>query len=385
MMQEIPAGIISSDGHVCEPANCYIDYIEPKYRDVAPRIVEQPDGTDAFVVHGMKRPIPLGFIDGAGFTVTERNNRAAKIRFPDIREGAYGGRARIPYMDQDGIAAEAIYASIGMGLCMHRDPDYKNACMLAYNRWLQAMCSEAPNRILGLAQTAVLSVDSAIEDFRRAKDMGMVGMMMPGRPIYEDYDHADYDALWECATDLGLPICFHILTSRDGSLNMPHRGHEMNNFLGIIRAVQDVVGLMVLGGVFERHPRLKLVCAEGDAGWMPHYMYRMDHAARINAEGGIIDGLSKLPSAYIKRNVWMTFQDDPTAFHAADIMPHQQLLWASDFPHTDSTWPHSQQLLADHAAHITEEQRQDIMRENAAKLFNLPAGKKSWRMHEAPV
>jgi len=142
---------------------------------------------------------------------------------------------------------------------------------------------------------------------------------------------------------------------------------------------------MVLGGVFERHPRLKLVCAEGDAGWMPHYMYRMDHAARINAEGGIIDGLSKLPSAYIKSNVWMTFQDDPTAFHAVDIMPHQQLLWASDFPHTDSTWPRSQQLLADHAAHITEEQRQDIMRENAAKLFNLPAGKKSWRMHEAPA
>ena len=154
MMPEIPVGIISADGHVCEPPHCYIDYIDPKYRDIAPRIVEQPDGTDAFVVHGMKRPIPLGFIDGAGFGVTERNERAKRAKFSDIREGAYGGHARIPYMDQDGIAAEVIYASIGMGLCMHRDPDYKNACMQAYNLWLQTMCSEAPNRILGLAQTA---------------------------------------------------------------------------------------------------------------------------------------------------------------------------------------------------------------------------------------
>ena len=79
----------------------------------------------------------------------------------------------------------------------------------------------------------------------------------------------------------------------------------------------------------------------------------------------------------------MTFQDDPTAFHAAHTMPHQQLLWASDLPHTDSTWPRSMQLLADHAADVSEAQRQDIMRENVAKVFNLPAGRKSWRMHDA--
>jgi predicted TIM-barrel fold metal-dependent hydrolase len=377
----IPRGIISADGHVCEPPNCYVDFIDPKFRDVAPRMVEQPDGTEAFVVHGMKRPFAIGFIDGAGLSVRERVERARRIKFSDIREAAYSGRARVEYMDRDGIAAEIVYASIGMGLCMHRDPAYKDACMKAYNRWLQAMCSEAPERVFGLAQTAVLDVDSAIDDFRRAKEMGMVGMMMPGHPVYEDYDHCDYDALWECAEDLGLPICFHILTSREGSLTMPHRGHEMNNFLAIIRAVQDVVGLFVLGGVFERHPRLKLVCAEGDAGWMPHYMHRMDHAARFNSENGIIKGLSKLPSEYIKSNVWMTFQDDPTAFNSLHQMPYTQLLWASDFPHTDSTWPRSRQLLAEHTAHLSEEQRQAIMRDNTARLFGLPAGSESWRMN----
>lgn len=381
----IPAGIISADGHVCEPPNCYVDYIDPKYRDRAPTVVEQPDGTEAFVVPGMKRPIALGFVDGAGFGVRERNERAKTMRFADVRPAGYVGRERLPFMDADGLAAELIYASVGMGLSMHRDADYKDACMKAYNRWLADMCADAPNRIFGLAQTAVLSVDAAIEDFTRAREMGMVGMMMPGDAIHEDYDHPDYDALWECAVDLDLPICFHILTSRAGSINAATRGHRLNNFLGIIRAIQDVVGMMTLGGVFERHPGLKLVVAESDVGWLPHYMYRMDHAARINAEDGILKGLSKLPSEYIRSNVWATFQDDLTAYHTFGfgMMDHTHLLWASDFPHTDSTWPHSRQLIEEQAAHLTEAQKQDVFRDNAARLFNLPAGNLSWRMESA--
>lgn len=262
----IPAGIISADGHVCEPPNCYVDHIDPKYRDRAPRVVEQDDGTEAFVVPGMKRPIGLGFIDGAGFAPRERSRRAKTMRFADVRPAAYLGRERLPFMDEDGLAAELIYASVGMGLFMHRDPEYKNACLHAYNRWLQTMCGEAPNRIFGLAQTAVLSVDAAIEDFTWAMEAGMVGMMMPGDPLHEDYDHPDYDALWECATDLGLPVCFHILTSRAGSLHTKPRGHALNNFLGIIRAIQDVVGMMTLGGVFERHPGLPRWAVSGWLG-----------------------------------------------------------------------------------------------------------------------
>ncbi len=379
----IPAGIISADGHVCEPANCYVDHIDPKYRDTAPRIVRQDDGTDAFVIPGMKRPVPLGFIDGAGFGPRERADRARTLKFEDVREAAYVGRERVPFMDRDGLAAELIYASVGMGICMHRDAQYKDACMWAYNRWLAEMCADAPDRVFGMAQTAVLGVDAAITDFQRAKDMGFVGMMMPGDPVHEDYDHPDYDALWECASDLDLPICFHILTSRAGSLYAETRGHPLNSFLGIIRAVQDVVGMMVLGGVFERHPRLKLVVAESDAGWMPHYMYRMDHAARINAEGGIIKGLSKLPSEYIRANVYATFQDDLTAYHTLGLFPLEHLLWASDFPHTDSTWPLSRQLIGEQAAHLDEAQHQAIFRDNTARLFNLPAGNQSWRMEAA--
>ncbi len=78
------------------------------------------------------------------------------MKFSDVRPAAYLGKERIPFMDQDGIAAELIYASVGMGIFMHRDGEYKDACMKAYNRWLAAMCADAPERVYGMAQTAVL-------------------------------------------------------------------------------------------------------------------------------------------------------------------------------------------------------------------------------------
>ena len=158
----------------------------------------------------------------------------------------------------------------------------------------------------------------------------------------------------------------------------------MNNFLGIIRAIQDVVGLMTLGGVFERHPDLKLVVAESDAGWLPHYMYRMDHAARMNAEGGIIKGLSKLPSEYIQSNVYATFQDDETAYHAVEPVPVRP-------PAVGQRLPAHRLDVAEVAAAdrragrrtSTEAQHQAIFRDNTAGLFNLPAGERSWRMEDA--
>ncbi len=365
---------ISADSHIVEPPNCYIDFIDPKFRDIAPRI-EHHEGRDRYVIEGMKRSVPLAFIDGAGMTPSERQSTVRSKTFADVRPGAYDPKARAADMDRDGIAAEIIYASLGMVLYAHPDAAYRDACMKAYNRWLESFCGGLPGRLFGLAQTSVTSVDAAIDDFRRAKEKGFVGMMMAGDPVHEDYDHPDYDALWECAADLDMPLCFHILTAKRGTMEMAfkaERGHHLNAFMGIIRAIQDVVGLFTLGGVFERHPKLKLVCAEADAGWLPHYMYRMDHAAITFADDGMVPGLSKLPSEYIKQNVWATFQDDWVAFKTIDLVNHKRLLWANDFPHSDSTWPRSQELLSQHAAGLSEQQRADILRNNVRELFNLP-------------
>ena len=146
----------------------------------------------------------------------------------------------------------------------------------------------------------------------------------------------------------------------------------MANFLSIIRGCQDVMAMLVLGGVFERHPRLKIVCAEADAGWVPHYMYRMDHAYQRHRNWlppG--EALRQLPSAYFRENIYVTFQDDWTAFAHADDMNWRHLLWANDFPHSDSTWPRSQELLDKHTADMTETEKNYILHDNVAELYGL--------------
>ena len=113
------------------------------------------------------------------------------------------------------------------------------------------------------------------------------------------------------------------------------RGPKMAGFLSIVRGCQDVMAMLVMGGVFERHPNLSIVCAEADAGWVPHFMYRMDHAYKRHRywlPAG--QELSKLPSEYFAENIYVTFQDDWTAFKHADDMNWRHLLWANDFPHS---------------------------------------------------
>ncbi len=209
-----------------------------------------------------------------------------------------------------------------------------------------------------------------IRDLEAIKKIGLRGVMMPGNPTVEDYDSPIYDDFWRAAIALELPLSFHILTSRaDG---VPARGPKMNNFLAIIRGCQDIMGTLILGGVFERHPDLRVVCVEADAGWVPHYMYRMDHAFKRH-RNWLPPGqaLSKLPSEYFRENIYTTFQDDWVAFKTANLMNWKRLMWANDFPHSDSTWPWSQQLLAEHHADLSDEQRERILCRNVAELYAI--------------
>jgi len=170
------------------------------------------------------------------------------------------------------------------------------------------------------------------------------------------------------AVDLGLPLSFHILTGPSGKV----RGPKINGFLTIVRSCQDVMGALVFGAVFERHPNLKVVCAEADAGWAPHYAYRMDHAYDRHRNWMPHGDLSKKPSEYFNENVYVTFQDDWVAFKVTHLMNVERLMWANDFPHSDSTWPWSQEMLTEHTAHLSEPDKQCILHDNVADLYRLP-------------
>jgi predicted TIM-barrel fold metal-dependent hydrolase len=375
----IPERLISADSHVSEPPNCYSDRIDPAFRDRAPHISTESDGGDCFVIDGLPGSIPMGIVAAAG--KDPREIRRGDTKFADLHRGGWDGKARIADQDRDGIAAEIIYPSVGMMICNHPDADYKNACMWAYNGWLaEEFCAAAPDRLFGMGQTAVRSVAEAIEDFRRFKEMGFKGAMLPGNPATEeDYDHPSFDPLWRAAVELGLPISFHILTSRqDASAAVwtkgqhgPNRGPVQNAGQAILKSIQDIIGLFIWGRVFERHPELRLVCVEADAGWAPHFAYRMDHGYKRHRFWMKMADMSKLPSQYFAENVYLTFQDDWVAFRVAGLLNPRRMMWANDFPHSDSTWPWSRELLRGQTQYLSEQEKAWILRDNAAELYGI--------------
>ncbi len=370
---------ISADSHVTEPPEAYAD-IDPRFRERMPVLVHL-DQMGATMLTDPGTPnegrVPFSMIAGAGVPADELGYTNGR-RWEDLHRGGYDAVARLVEQDRDGVVAEVLYPSVGMLLCNHPDFDYKKACFDAYNRWLTSWCASAPDRLIGVGQSAMRTPEEGIADLESIRDLGLRGAMLPGVPAVADYDDPVYDPFWEAAVDIGLPISFHILTGGAGALGSDaYRGPKMNGFLGIIRGNQDLIGTLIFGGVFERHPGLRVVCVEADAGWAPHWMYRADHAYQRHRNWLATGSLSRLPSEYFRDHVYLTFQDDVVAFRLLTLPAEigvdiDHLLWANDHPHSDATWPHSQELLAEHTAHMTQHQRDRVLRESTAELYGIP-------------
>jgi predicted TIM-barrel fold metal-dependent hydrolase len=359
--------MFSADSHVMEPPNCYVDYIDPKFRERAPHMVQGEERGDYFVIEGIDRPFDINLICAAG-----KDPEAMRIsggRFEDVYPGSWDPKARMADQDRDGVGAEIIYASIGMLICNLEDADYKHASMWAYNRWLQEFCAGEPERLFGLGMAAMRTPEEGAAEIRMIKEMGFAGVMMPGQPCAGDYDAPAFDQVWEAAADLEMPLAFHILTNKGDTLS--GRRPKIAAFLTIMRGVQDVISMLVYSGVFARHPKLKVIAAEADAGWLPHFAYRMDHAYKRHRHWMKAPEMDRLPSEYLYENVWLTFQDDWTAIKLRHEMNPDRLLWANDFPHSDATWPNSQQLLAEKRGDMGDGEFQRLTRDNCAELYGI--------------
>lgn len=368
--------LVSADSHITEPPNCYVDYIDPEWRDRAPRAVTGPNGGDVFMVDGIDKPIPLAIIAAAGIDPREISFDQAK--FEEIHRGGWDPAARLLDQDRDGIVAEVIYPSVGMVLCNHPDVAYKHACFQAYNRWLADFCGHAPDRLFGIGQTAAGSPEQVVADMQSIKDLGFKGVMLPGdAPTEFDYDDPRWDRVWKASVEMDLPISFHILTSGKGKSAVAVEGRgsaEVRvgaNQHTILRANQDNISLLIWGRAFERNPELKVVCVEADAGWAPHFMYRLDHFYNRHRFWSKMGSMEKLPSEYFFDNIYLTFQDDYVAFRTVDLMNPKRLMWANDYPHSDSTWPWSRQMLARQTEGLTDDLKHMILRDNVIDLYKL--------------
>lgn len=363
----MPPRIISADSHITEHPDTYRNYIEAKYRDRAPHLVRTDDGGDFYAIPDQPNAlIPVGLVAAAG-----KRPEDIKLggRFEDWYPGGWDPNARLADQDRDGVHGEILYPTIGMVLCNHPDRVYMKACMDAYNRWIAEYCAAHPDRLFGIGQTALRTPPEGIDDLRAIKALGLRGVMVPSRPGEADYDDERYAPFFEAAIDLGLPISFHILT--DPADFARGRGPALNHAVSIIRNNQDIIGMFVFGGVFDRHPKLRIISVEADGGWLPHWAYRMDHYYDRHRFSTRSRALARRPSEYVREHVYVTFQDDWVAFRVLDLVNPERFMWANDFPHSDSTWPRSQEVLASHAGHLSDAQRQLLLHDNVAALYGL--------------
>jgi uncharacterized protein len=366
-------GPISADSHVAEPPTAFRDHIDPKYRDVAPHIVHHESKGDVFVLPGMPEIVPMGLIACAGIDPSKRKEAGV---FADLHRGGWSAKDRVPAMEEDGLIAEVLYPTVGMLLCNHSDYDYKQVCFEAYNRWLQGFVADEPRKFFGIGQTSARTPEDMVTDLKDIKQKGFVGVMLPGIPAVEDYDSRIYDKVWATCVELGLPISFHILTSSNknpAAVNgASHRGPKINRTHHAYQPTMDLIGLFIFSGVFDRYPKLKMVCVESDAGWAPHLAYRMDFKYRVQGPVSKAPKLERQPSDYFFENIYMTFQDDMVAFQMHKLMNHRRLLWASDFPHADSTYPLSMQTISETTLDLPTDILKDIVHNNVKELYGLP-------------
>ncbi len=360
---------ISADSHVAEVDASYAE-IDPKYRDVRPRAAyEEKRGGAVFHVPNLPLAdgVPMGLICTAG---RRPEDFGKPVTWDALHPAGYDGKARLAVQDEEAVAAEIIYPSMGMVLCNHPDVDYRKACFDAYNRWLVGFCEPDPARLVGLPILGLRTVDEGLAELAEVKQAGWKGVMLSGNAAFEDYDHPDYDPIWQACVDLDLPVAFHILTTR-GDIGDNQRGHKIIQHLITIRGNQDLMAMLIFGGVFERHPDLKVVCVEADAGWVPHFKYRMDHTFERHRHWQGYGSISRPPSHYFDENIYVTFQDDLSVEYSLAGMNAERILWATDFPHADGTYPRSGEVVEVLARYMTEPQAEGIFHANVADLYGL--------------
>lgn len=288
---------------------------------------------------------------------------------------------RLADMTRDGIEATYMFGPVQSFWC--EDPELRREVHRAYNDWLIEFCSYDPARLHGVAAlpSDPADIDVAIAEMERLAATGAIQQvnLLIGRvgQIYTD----EWERFWSAAEETGMIVSFHVgggnPTSRGPGYN-PDRPSSVFSFSkGFITAFLDNFHGILAEGVLDRHAGVKLMLAEVGLGWLPWVVHEMDYRyqrlldnkAFWDERGGI--NLTMPPSEVWKRNFWVTFQDDPVGLAQLEFCNENHILWASDYPHPDSTFPDSEKITGEQMARLTPEQRRKILRDNAVALYGL--------------
>jgi predicted TIM-barrel fold metal-dependent hydrolase len=367
-LQGKPPLIISADSHVTEPADLWCQRMDRSFRSSAPRVVRDY-GSDRylFVAPGIQ-PFPIATGFGAGKRGPELKHHIHR-GYEAARAGGWDPLERIKDQDADGVACEVLYPTHGMKLFGLPDAELQRACFRAYNDWILEFAAVFPARLIPLALISLFDVSESVREMERMARLGARGALVWGSPPEDvpPYGSPLYDPFWEAAGALRLPVSLHCITC--GRPKVRSQSAYVQ-YLDVIHDVQRSLAEIVCGGALNRFPELVLVSAENDCGWFPHFLFRLDHAHEKFCKFAR-SPLPSRPSEYVRRQVYATFQEDTTVPGVCDDFAAQRYMWASDYPHADSTWPESRRIIAETLGELPDALVRKLIGENAARLYRL--------------
>jgi len=370
----VPALILSSDSHVFEPPDLWTTRIDAAFRHRAPRMV-RIDGVDQLVVEADQVVSGIGLISNAGARFDAPETISSDGRFEDVHRGGYDPDQHLRDMRIDGIAGEVLYPSQGLFYFKVADRALMSAIFRAYNGWLAEFCQADPARLKGIAMVNLDDVDEGIAELERAARLGFAGAMITEYPPEDRrYDQPEYEPFWAAAQACDMPLSLHTATRRQGKIRGAGPRTLRDAASRATKAFYPATSLcdMIFSGVFERYPGLKVVVAEFELAWAPHMLSTMDYTYRERHEEALYrfkDGMC--PSDFFHRSVFLSFQEDAVGIRLRDVIGADNMLWGSDYPHSESTFPQSRKILAEILAGVPEPEQAKIVGANTARLYHF--------------
>ncbi len=381
---------ISADGHFESPPEQWTHRVPARYRDRAPRTIKLADGHDAIVSEG--RPVTYGGTStyGAGPPESFDPTHIDFARTP----GCGPPEQRLAEQDRDGIDAEVLY-SLGVRNTAIRDRRTFMAIIQGFNDYLaEEYCATAPDRLIGVGVLPNAGVDDDIAEMRRCAEMGLMAVWLSTFPSGKGFPTDEDDRFWAAAVDLGMPVTIHTsfpahVGGRETALlrypiEPEGESRPPTDFVqrlarqgpfhsGSVEAAQ-----LVIWGVFERFPDLRIYWAENNIGWLPYYYEQIDHEYEINRHWvERFLGLNRLkgrPSESLRQGAYWGFFEDRVGLRLRHEVGVDRIMWSTDFPHLVTRWPHSVAVWEEQAAGVPDDERRKIVADNAAGFFRLNGG-----------
>ncbi len=357
MTTVIEDGLVSGDSHINEPRHLWRDNLPAKYRDRAMQGIQAADdGNWELVLEGHQ-------LDKTTAEEDERMRVADPVH-------------RYQIMQEEGIVAECIFPTIGLYVWMLNDPEGGAASCRVYNEWIADGLARSPRfKCAGLVPA--WRVEDAVDEVARIVDAGLGALMLPAVAT-PDWNHRTWAPLWSAIAESGLPAVVHQGT---GHSMYFYRGPGAGvaNLLATQSMAPRMAALLATSGVLAAHPDLHVVFVEYNVGWLGWAMQTLDYYQQAFSEAGYTPQgkkwvnveLPEPPSHYLRHQVHATFQDDPIGLNNVGYTGAGSLIWGSDYPHHEGTYPHSRATVARLTEGLDEEMAGQVFRQNAVELFHF--------------